>query len=132
MDNAAALPDPVNRMCGHDGRMIVADINGEIVGCAGYRPTRQVSYVTAMYIRPDRQRQGLGSDMLAKILRRLPVDRNVVVYAKASSTWAVAFYEKQGFKRFEQVELDLGNGTSSPCIGLFLHQSNLVRIDGGL
>ena len=128
--NAAAPPDPVNRMSGDDGRMIVADLHGDIIGSAGYRSADQVSYIMGMYIHPDWQRQGLGAEMLVEALRHLPVDRNVLVYAMASSTWAVAFYEKQGFKRFEQSDPEFGNG-HFPCIGLFLHHSRLVCIDGG-
>ena len=132
MANVATSLDPVTWLCGDNGRLIVAvadaEPDGEIVGTVGFRSVEQVSYVIAMYVRPNWQRRGLGKGLLTAALRRLPIDRNVVVNAMASSTWALVFYEKYGFKRFEQRDLDVGSGIVVPSIGLFLHRSELTQL----
>jgi ribosomal protein S18 acetylase RimI-like enzyme len=127
LNHVSAPPDPVTRLSGENGRMLVAEAAGEIVGSAGRLFVEQVSYVTAMYIRPDWQRQGVGAALLSATLRRLPQDRNVVVYAMTSSAWALAFYESAGFERFEERDLDVGFVTPFPSVGLFLHKSLLAR-----
>jgi ribosomal protein S18 acetylase RimI-like enzyme len=123
--DAARPPDPVARVCGGDGRMLLADAGGEIVGTAGFRVTAQVSYICAMYIRPDWQRRGLGTALLSAVLQQVPGDRNVVVYALSSSRAAIAFYETHGFTRFEERDFDFGSGIQTRCIGSFRPSAKL-------
>lgn len=56
---------------------------------------------------PDRQRQGLGSAVLAPVLARCDTDA-VPAYTETSTTENVAFYRRQGFDVTAEVAMPEG------------------------
>jgi GNAT superfamily N-acetyltransferase len=61
-----------------------------------HRPVEPHHFLGSMGVRPDRQRQGLGSSVLAPVLEEL--DRtNVPACLETSSAGNVKFYESLGF-----------------------------------
>jgi GNAT superfamily N-acetyltransferase len=70
---------------------------GKLVGVAGYQQVGDVTLVRHVYVLPDHQRRGIGEKLLAKIFRIANTDR-VLVGTWEAATWAIRFYEKNGFK----------------------------------
>jgi ribosomal protein S18 acetylase RimI-like enzyme len=118
-DHVRQPPDPVFRLGGPDAKMIVAVVADQVIGTVSFVANEQTSSICNIDVLPAWQRQGLGTRLLAAALLELPSDRNVVLYAMRSSTQAVAFYEKNGFERFEEKDFELG-GETIPSVGLIL------------
>jgi len=88
--------------------------SGELVGIMGYQPITKPPAATAAgpatgderpavtlirhaYVLPDRQRRGVGSALLQRLVG-LTTTRRLLVGTWAASSWAIAFYEKHGFR----------------------------------
>jgi GNAT superfamily N-acetyltransferase len=89
--------------------------SGELVGIMGYQPIgpaspagRQPPTVTLIrhaYVLPDRQRAGVGSVLLQHLVGLAMTPRpelvegpRLLVGTWAAASWALAFYEKHGFR----------------------------------
>jgi GNAT superfamily N-acetyltransferase len=70
---------------------------GKLLGVAGYQEVRDVTLVRHVYVLPDHQRRGRGNRLLAQILRIANTER-VLVGTWEAATWAIRFYQKNGFK----------------------------------
>jgi predicted N-acetyltransferase YhbS len=81
-----------------------------------------------MDVRVGWQGRGIGSRLLDQALRARPADRNVVVGCLTSSSLTQAFYQKHGFKQFEERDFDFGAG-ALPSTGLFIAWSDLSTGD---
>jgi GNAT superfamily N-acetyltransferase len=68
----------------------------ELVGFMGLEDVRGVSLIRHAYVRPDRQREGVGSQLAAHLYALTA--RSVLVGTWAAAVWAVRFYERQGFR----------------------------------
>ena len=120
-ENARQPPDPATSLGGPAARMIVAEAGGEIIGSVVYAPGEDTdaSSICSMYVSPGLQRQGLGARLLAAALVDLPGDRNVMLYAMKSSTPAINFYEKHGFKPIVERNFEFA-GEVFPSLGMIL------------
>ena len=78
--------------------------DGELLGVMGIQPVRDVTLIRHAYVRPDAQRRGVGGRLLAHL--RTLTDRPVLIGTWADAAWAVAFYEKHGFRRVTPEEKD--------------------------
>ena len=70
-----------------------------IAGVMGVQDVGDVTLIRHAYVRPDRQRTGVGGRLLAHLLGQagdLPA-RPLLVGTWAAAWWAVAFYERHGF-----------------------------------
>nr|NIM06055.1 GNAT family N-acetyltransferase [Armatimonadota bacterium]NIM24042.1 GNAT family N-acetyltransferase [Armatimonadota bacterium]NIM67896.1 GNAT family N-acetyltransferase [Armatimonadota bacterium]NIM76418.1 GNAT family N-acetyltransferase [Armatimonadota bacterium]NIN06126.1 GNAT family N-acetyltransferase [Armatimonadota bacterium] len=65
---------------------------------------RDVTLIRHAYVRPARQRRGIGSKLLAHL--RKQTDRPILIGTWAAAAWAVRFYEKYGFRRVSTQEKD--------------------------
>jgi ribosomal protein S18 acetylase RimI-like enzyme len=63
--------------------------------------------VVELHVRPSRQRQGVGSALLAQLLSRQPHER-VLLSTQTASTKARGFYAKNGWT--ELADVDFGRG----------------------
>jgi len=72
---------------------------GALLGVMGIQPVRDVDLIRHAYVLPDSQRTGIGSALL-RHLRRLST-RRMLVGTWASATWAIRFYEREGFALVE-------------------------------
>lgn len=68
-------------------------------GVMGIQGVDDVTLIRHAYVRPDRQRMGVGSRLLAHLLGLAgrPPARPLLVGTWAAAWWAVAFYERHGF-----------------------------------
>jgi GNAT superfamily N-acetyltransferase len=73
----------------------VYETRGVLLGTMGFQPVRDVDLIRHAYVRPDRQRLGIGAALLAH-LRRLS-RRRVLIGTWAAADWAIRFYQGHGF-----------------------------------
>jgi GNAT superfamily N-acetyltransferase len=71
-------------------------IENVLVGVMGIQPLREVDLVRHAYVRPPRQRRGVGAELLGH-LRSLS-SRRMLVGTWAAATWAIRFYRQHGFE----------------------------------
>jgi GNAT superfamily N-acetyltransferase len=69
--------------------------NGELLGVMGIQPVRDVDLIRHAYVRPDRQRQGIGAALMEHLRRKST--RRTLVGTWAAASWAIDFYRRQGF-----------------------------------
>ena len=67
----------------------------EVIGVMGIQPVRDVDLIRHAYVRPGNQRHGVGATLIAHI--RSLSSRRMLVGTWAAATWAIAFYQRQGF-----------------------------------
>jgi ribosomal protein S18 acetylase RimI-like enzyme len=67
--------------------------------------------VVELHVRPDRQRGGIGSRLLADLLARQPHDRAILT-AREQSSQARSFYAKHGWRELAKVAWGEGYGRS--------------------
>ena len=77
-----------------DRQLFVAETDGLIVGCAGWRGT----YLRHVYIATDVQREGLGTRLVARAESDLRTRTSAAVIHVASVIYARRFYEKLGYE----------------------------------
>jgi GNAT superfamily N-acetyltransferase len=105
-----AIPDdcyhepymPLEELLAESGEMTFFgwEESGELVGIMGYQPIGRPSAVTLIrhaYVLPGRQRAGVGSALLQH-LAGLTTTRRLLVGTWAAASWAIAFYERHGFR----------------------------------
>jgi GNAT superfamily N-acetyltransferase len=70
---------------------------GKLLGVAGQQPVKDVTLVRHIYVLPEHQRRGIGSQLLSHIMR-ITTSPQILVGTWEAATWAIRFYEKHGFK----------------------------------
>ena len=70
---------------------------GQLVGVMGFQQVKDVTLIRHAYAITSRQGQGIGSKLL-NYLRNLCQTQRLLVGTWADAFWAVAFYEKHGFR----------------------------------
>jgi GNAT superfamily N-acetyltransferase len=80
----------------------------ELAGVMGIQDVDDVTLIRHAYVRPDRQRGGVGTRLLAHLVRLAdgPPARPLLVGTWAAAWWAVAFYERHGFALVTPAEKD--------------------------
>ena len=71
------------------------EADGEVVGVMGIQPVRNVELVRHAYVRPDWQGRGVGQALMERL--RQGTSRQVLVGTWATASWAIRFYERNGF-----------------------------------
>ena len=77
--------------------------NGEeLVGVMGIQQVQDVTLIRHAYVRTNRQKLGVGAQLLAHLrnLTRKPV----LIGTWADAAWAIRFYERHGFKKVSHGE----------------------------
>lgn len=82
----------------------VYEEQGELLGLMGMQRADDVSLVRHAYVRPTRQREGIGGRLLSHLRRKAELPLLVGTWAAAS--WAIRFYEKNGFRLVSSEEKD--------------------------
>lgn len=77
---------------------------GSLLGVMGLQDVQDVTLIRHAYVRPERQREGIGEALLLDLLRR--TRRPLLVGTWRAATWAVRFYEKHGFRLVGDEEKD--------------------------
>jgi GNAT superfamily N-acetyltransferase len=76
--------------------------DGALSAVMGLQDVGDVTLIRHAYTRTTRQHQGLGSQLLGHLTAL--TDRPVLIGTWKAATWAVAFYERHGFRRVTQDE----------------------------
>jgi N-acetylglutamate synthase-like GNAT family acetyltransferase len=71
------------------------EADGELVGVMGIQPLDDVDLIRHAYVRPGRQRGGVGGALLAHLMRS--ATKPVLVGTWAAARWAIDFYRRHGF-----------------------------------
>jgi len=72
------------------------ETDGELLGVMGIQARGEVDLIRHAYVRPGRQRGGIGGALLDHIAQR--AERPMLVGTWASAEWAIAFYRRHGFE----------------------------------
>ncbi|HEY64532.1 MAG TPA: GNAT family N-acetyltransferase [Caldilineae bacterium] len=78
--------------------------DGNLIGVMGMQHVQDVTLIRHAYVRPERQRQGVGGKLLLHL--RSLTDRPILVGTWADAVWAIRFYEKYGFQLVSLEEKD--------------------------
>ena len=70
--------------------------DGAVLGIMGVQGVKDVALIRHAYVRTSRRNQGIGGQLLARIMDR--ATRPVLIGAWADAVWAGRFYERHGFK----------------------------------
>jgi GNAT superfamily N-acetyltransferase len=70
---------------------------GALVGAMGIQHVSGVTLIRHAYVRSSHQRRGIGAALLAA-LRTQAGERTLLVGTWAGAHWAIAFYERNGFR----------------------------------
>lgn len=69
---------------------------GQIAGVMGIQDMGPVVLIRHAYVRTSARRQGLGAELLAGLTQE--VTKPILVGTWKAASWAIEFYEKNGFK----------------------------------
>lgn len=101
-------------------RLYVAEQDGRSVGFLNVIPGE----ILAVYVHPDQQGRGYGKELLMKGIQEAKQESNeVIVFASLN---AMAFYEKFGFERQEEVR-DSRHGIDLPMIKMKFSPQHAVN-----
>ncbi|MFO7741224.1 MAG: GNAT family N-acetyltransferase [Anaerolineae bacterium] len=75
---------------------------GELIGVMGLQPVEDVTLIRHAYVRPARQREGIGGELLSFLCTQ--TDRPILVGTWADAVWAIRFYEEHGFRLVSPAE----------------------------
>lgn len=73
------------------------DEGGEIIGVIGYQPVKDVTLIRHAYVLPDYQGRRVGTKLI-KHVKQMTRTKYLLVGTWAEASWAIAFYQKHGFK----------------------------------
>ena len=85
-------------------RFWVYEHEGRLLGVMGLQDVRDVTLIRHAYVTPQLQGGGIGSALMNELLGKATAPLLVGTWADAS--WAIAFYEKHGFRRVTAAEKD--------------------------
>jgi GNAT superfamily N-acetyltransferase len=101
-----------------DGELLVAEIDGRIAGYAAYYPDAALQHMSwprgwasgrGLAVRPSARGRGVASTLITEVTRRAR-DSGAPVFAfhtSAFMTTAVALYERLGYERAPQFDVDV-------------------------
>ena len=72
------------------------EVDGELLGVMGVQDVADVTLIRHAYVSPRAQRSGVGGRLLRSLLAK--THRHVLIGTWADAHWAVAFYQKHGFR----------------------------------
>jgi GNAT superfamily N-acetyltransferase len=75
-----------------------------LAGVMGLQFVADVALIRHAYTRAAKQRRGIGAMLLAHVRRQM--DRPMLVGTWKAATWAVRFYEREGFRLVRREDTD--------------------------
>jgi GNAT superfamily N-acetyltransferase len=80
------------------------EAEGELLGVMGIQDRGEVTLIRHAYVRTDQRRSGIG----AKLLRHLEgtTTKPVLIGTWSAATWAIRFYEKNGYRVLSRPETE--------------------------
>jgi GNAT superfamily N-acetyltransferase len=86
---------------------------GKLAGVMGFQPIKDVTLIRHAYVLPSYQRKGVGSRLLDH-LKLMTRTKELLVGTWADASWAIDFYQKQGFRLMPNKEELLNRYWSIP------------------
>jgi GNAT superfamily N-acetyltransferase len=80
------------------------EVAGELVGVMGIQDRDDVHLVRHAYVRTAHRRNGIGEKLLDHLERR--ATKPILIGTWASATWAIRFYEKNGYRLLSRAETE--------------------------
>ena len=77
-------------------RFSACELDGRVAGVMGIQPVRNVELIRHAYVLPACQGRGVGRELMRRLLGGK--ERQVLVGTWAAATWAIRFYERNGFQ----------------------------------
>lgn len=77
---------------------------GRLLGVMGLQGVEDVTLIRHAYVRPDRQREGIGGALLSEL--RGGARGPVLVGTWRAAGWAIEFYRRHGFRLVSEREKD--------------------------
>jgi N-acetylglutamate synthase-like GNAT family acetyltransferase len=82
----------------------VLEEQGSLLGIMGIQDKREVTLVRHAYVIPGLQRKGVGTRLLRHI--QSLTEKPVLIGTWATATWAIDFYQRNGFTLVSEVDKD--------------------------
>ena len=82
----------------------VAEQEGHLLGVMGIQDKGTVALVRHAYVDPRAQRSGVGTSLLRHV--RGLVDKPILIGTWSAATWAIEFYQRNGFTTVQRSEKD--------------------------
>jgi GNAT superfamily N-acetyltransferase len=80
------------------------ELEGDLVGVMGIQDRGDVHLIRHAYVRTAQRRKGIGEKLLAHLERM--ATKPILIGTWAAATWAVRFYEKNGFRLLSRPETE--------------------------
>lgn len=77
--------------------------DGRLLGVMGIQEVGEVTLIRHAYVLPEKQNQGIGGKLL-EYLKGLAGTLHILVGTWVAATWAIAFYQKHGFRMLSSEE----------------------------
>jgi ribosomal-protein-alanine N-acetyltransferase len=107
------LPEPEWREALESGwTCAVAVEGGAVVGCAMYRVNGEFIQLDKLAVRPDRQRRGVGSALLARLRRTLVKSGRsyISLWVRVDNAGAIRLYRKHDYRVLHTLRGHYGPG----------------------
>ncbi len=99
------LPRSHGAMAANLPHYLVADLDGQVIGCGGLEPySADVAEIYGLATAPGRSARGTGSAIVQALIEKARSDNLSKVFAL---TLAPRFFEKMGFKTVEHKDLPM-------------------------
>lgn len=72
------------------------EMNGTVIGIMGLQRVKDVELIRHAYVRRGHQRHGVGRALIRHV--QAIAERPMLVGTWAAATWAIAFYQRNGFQ----------------------------------
>jgi N-acetylglutamate synthase-like GNAT family acetyltransferase len=78
--------------------------DGELLGVMGMQDKGEVDLIRHAYVKTAKRKQGIGSELLRHVEKS--ATKPILLGTWRDATWAVAFYEKNGYRRLSRQETE--------------------------
>ncbi len=78
------------------------EAEGRLVGVMGIQPVLDVTLIRHAYVRTALRHQGIGKQLLSHLCQL--TERPILIGTWADASWAISFYQKNGFRLVEDVK----------------------------
>jgi GNAT superfamily N-acetyltransferase len=85
------------------------DLSGELVGVMGIQDRGDVTLIRHAYVRTTQRRKGIGEKLLKHL--EASTTKPILIGTWKAATWAIRFYEKNGYRLLSRPEIERLLGT---------------------